>query len=161
LNVQVPWELAEYSSAIVKVIVNFTYSAEYTLPLATFSPGFFSNNVAGENIAAALDSNNNLVTTNNAVARGSTVQLFLNGLGPLQHPPASGAAVSAVDSTTIMPTITIGGEAASVSYSGLAPNFVGLYQVNAIVPLGAGTGFQTLTCTIGSVQCAQVMLPVR
>jgi uncharacterized protein (TIGR03437 family) len=161
LNVQVPWELAGYSSAIVKVIVNFTYSAEYTLPLATYSPGFFANTVAGQSIAAALDSTNKVVTTSNAVARGSVVQLFMNGLGPVQNPPASGTAVTTVDSTTTTPTITIGGETASVSYSGLAPYFVGLYQVNALVPLGIGTGLQTLTCSIGSVSCPQAMLPVK
>jgi uncharacterized protein (TIGR03437 family) len=40
----------------------------------------------------------------------------------------------------ITPTVTIGGVVAVVSYSGLAPDFAGLYQVNAIVPLGISPG---------------------
>src|SRR5262249_15128649 len=70
LDVLVPWELAGQSSVIVKVIVNYTYSAEYTLPLATYSPGFFANQVGGQAIAAALDSTNNVIGTSNAAARG-------------------------------------------------------------------------------------------
>ena len=36
--------------------------------------------------------------------------------------------------------MTIGGVPASVSFSGLAPGFVGLYQVNAQVPAGLAAG---------------------
>ena len=42
INLQVPWELANYPSATVKVIINYTYSPTYTLNLATYSPGFFA-----------------------------------------------------------------------------------------------------------------------
>ena len=37
-------------------------------------------------------------------------------------------------------TATIGGVDASVSFAGLAPGFVGLYQVNAMVPGGVVAG---------------------
>ena len=37
-------------------------------------------------------------------------------------------------------TATIGGVNASVSFAGLAPGFVGLYQVNAVVPEGVVAG---------------------
>jgi uncharacterized protein (TIGR03437 family) len=36
--------------------------------------------------------------------------------------------------------VTIGGLAANVQFSGLAPGYVGLYQVNAQVPAGSATG---------------------
>jgi len=36
----------------------------------------------------------------------------------------------------MFPTVTIGGVSANVSFSGLAPGYVGLYQVNAQVPAG-------------------------
>lgn len=161
LNVQVPWELAGQASVTVKAIVNFTYSAEYTLPLAAYSPGFFANSVGGQLIAAALDLNYHVISAINPATRGSTVQLYLNGLGPVQTTPADGAAVSSADSTTTTASITIGGQPAMVSYSGLAPNFVGLYQVNAVVPASIGTGLQPITCSIGGVSCPTVMLPVQ
>ena len=164
LNVQVPWELAGQSAAIVKVIINYTYSAEYTLPLATYSPGFFAAAENGATIAAALDANNAAVSAANPVARGAAVQLFLNGLGPVNNRPASGApAPSGAQAATTLsqPQILIGGAEATVTFSGLAPNFVGLYQVNAIVPGTIGAGSASLTCSVGGLSCAPVSLPVK
>jgi uncharacterized protein (TIGR03437 family) len=60
-----------------------------------------------------------------------------------------------------MPTITIGGQLATVGFSGLAPGFADLYQVNATVPTGIGTGAQTVTCSIGGVSCQPVYLFVN
>jgi uncharacterized protein (TIGR03437 family) len=162
INLQVPWELANYSSATVKVIVNFTYSSEYTLHLATYSPGFFANAAGGQLVAAALDLTNNVVSSSNPVARGGTVQLYLNGLGPVNHQPADGWPATDASSTTLAtPTISIGGQPAAVTFSGLAPGYVDLYQVNAVVPSGIGTGAQPVTCSIGGVSCQTVSLYVK
>jgi uncharacterized protein (TIGR03437 family) len=43
-------------------------------------------------------------------------------------------------STTTLPTVTIGGVNAPVAFSGLAPGFVGLWQLNVQVPANAPTG---------------------
>ena len=42
--------------------------------------------------------------------------------------------------TTNTVTATLGGQAAQVQFAGLAPGFVGLYQVNVIVPSGLTPG---------------------
>lgn len=164
INVQVPWELAGQSSAIVKVIINYTYSAEYTLALASYSPGFFAAADNGVTVAAALDANNKAVSAANPVARGQAVQLFLNGLGPVNNQPASGSpAPSGTKAATTLsqPQIVIGGAQATVTFSGLAPNFVGLYQVNAIVPDTIPSGLASMTCSAGGLSCATVSLPVK
>jgi minor extracellular serine protease Vpr len=162
LNVQVPWELANYSSATVKVILNYTYSAEYTLNLATYAPGFFSYQSNGQPVAAALDLGNTEISASHPVTRGSTVVLFLNGLGPVDHQPADGWPATDASSTTLaIPSITIGGQPATVTFSGLAPGYVDLYQVNAVVPTGIGTGAQPITCSIGGVSCQTVTLYVN
>ena len=49
---------------------------------------------------------------------------------------------SAIANTTAVPTVTIGGQAAQVVFSGLAPGFVGLYQIDVIVPSGVVAGSQ-------------------
>jgi uncharacterized protein (TIGR03437 family) len=163
LNLQVPWELANYSSAIVKVIVNYTYSSTYTLNLATYAPGFFAyQSSSGQLFASALDSNLNVVTASNPVARGKTVALYLNGLGPVNNQPADGWAATDSTSTTVAtPTIMIGNQPATVSFSGLAPGYADLYQVNAIVPTGISAGTQPVTCTIGGISCQTVYLYVN
>jgi uncharacterized protein (TIGR03437 family) len=150
LNVQVPWELAGQTSAFVKVIVNYTYSALYLLPIAEYSPGFFVINYT-TNEAAALLPNYSLVSSSNPVPRGTPVLLYLNGLGPVNNPPGDGLAVSgATSTTTATPTVTIGGQPATVTYSGLAPGLVG-YQVNAVVPSGISAGMQPVVLSIGGV----------
>ena len=162
INVQVPWELANYPSATVKVIINYTYSAEYTLNLAPYSPGFFSYQSGGVALASALDLNYNLVTAGNPVSRGSTVQLYLNGLGPVNNQPADGwPATDATSTTVAAPLITIGGQPAAVTFSGLAPGYADLYQINATVPSGIGAGLQPVTCSIGGVSCQTVNLSVN
>jgi minor extracellular serine protease Vpr len=163
LNIQVPWELEGQSSAIVKVIIGETYSAEYTLPLAAYGPGFFAYNSGSQLMALALDTSYHLITPSNSAKRGGVVQLYLGGLGPVSKPPASGAAAldNPLSQTVATPTITIGGQTANVLWSGLAPGFVGLYQVDATVPDNAGTGLQPATCSVGGVACQTVMLPLE
>jgi uncharacterized protein (TIGR03437 family) len=42
--------------------------------------------------------------------------------------------------TTALPRVTIGGRAATVVFSGLAPGLVGLWQLNVQVPTDAPSG---------------------
>ena len=51
--------------------------------------------------------------------------------------------------TNATPTVTIGGQPAAVSFSGLAPGFPGLYQIDATVPAGLSAGNQSVTVSIG------------
>ena len=51
------------------------------------------------------------------------------------------AGTASVGSATVNPvTMTIGGQPATVIYSGLTAGFPGLYQVNVMVPGGITTG---------------------
>ncbi len=148
VNVQIPWELQNQSSVLVKVIVGDTNGTVVTLPLANASPGIFE---VGTSAAAALDNAFKLVTATNPVKRGQAIQIYANGLGPVTNQPASGelALSSKLSQTTTVPVVMIGGLPAQVLFSGLAPGFPGLYQVNVIVPLGLTVGQQKLTIAIG------------
>jgi minor extracellular serine protease Vpr len=162
LNVQVPWELQGQTQATVKVMVNYTYSATYKLLMAEYSPGFFVIDYGTQEVAAQ-DASYNVVTSSNPVARGSVVQLFVNGLGPVNNQPADGLAgpPDASATTKVKPTVTIGGQTATIEYSGLAPGYVGLYQVNADVPQGIGTGMQPIIISIGGVTSKTAYLSVK
>jgi uncharacterized protein (TIGR03437 family) len=77
------------------------------------------------------------VTSNSAPAAvGSYIQIYCNGLGPVTNPPADGqqALQNPLSRTVTMPQVFIGGQSASVIFSGLAPGFVSLYQINVQVP---------------------------
>jgi minor extracellular serine protease Vpr len=148
VNVQVPWELEGQSSAQVKVAINYSYGNVVTLPLANFAPAFFEVSTGA---VAALDANYKTIGTSNPAVRGQTIALFANGLGAVINTPASGdpASSTTLSQTTQTPTVTIGGVAAPISFSGLAPGFAGLYQINVTVPSTIGAGQQPIVVSIG------------
>jgi uncharacterized protein (TIGR03437 family) len=116
--------------------------------LSDFSPAFFE---IGNGAVAALDLSNNVIGASNPASRGATVQLFGNGFGPVTNQPASGdpAPSSPLAETKSKPVVMIGSAQASVSFSGLAPGFPGLYQINAVVPSSLTPGTYPITVAIG------------
>ena len=155
VNMIVPWELEGQTSAQVKVSWDGDlYSNVATVPIAAYNPAFFQS---CNNFACALDyPNYNLITTGNPAKRGNYIQLYANGLGPVTNPPGDGVAAlaSPLSETTTAPVVTIGGAvvpAGDVTFSGLAPGYPALYQVNIKVPTTAQTGNVPITIQIGGV----------
>jgi uncharacterized protein (TIGR03437 family) len=160
VNVQVPWELQGQSAAQVKVTIDYSNGNVVTMPLADYSPAFFETSAG---VAAALDSNFQVIGASNPAKRGQTVQLYANGLGPVTNQPASGdpAPASPLAMTKSQPTVSIGGQQAAVSFSGLAPGFAGLYQINVTVPQNLTPGNQPLTVSIGGQTSKQSGIVVQ
>ena len=147
VNVQVPWELQGQSSAQVKVTISspnggYAYGNVYTLPLTAYAPAFFGTS-SGQ--------------------AGQIIALYANGLGPVTNQPASGDVASALplSSTTTPATVTIGGISTPVSFSGLAPGFAGLYQVNAAIPSSLTPGTYPITLTIGHQSSSPSTLTIQ
>jgi uncharacterized protein (TIGR03437 family) len=164
LNLQVPWELTGQSTATLAATLNGQTGATQTVNLAGFAPAIFTMNSQGTGQGAILDSSYHLVDSSNPATDGTTtILIYCTGLGPVTNQPATGspAPSSPLAKTTAPPTVTIGGTPASVSFSGLAPGYVGLYQVNALVlsaPPGEGV---PVTISIGGVTSNTVTIAVR
>jgi uncharacterized protein (TIGR03437 family) len=127
------------------------------------SPGFFIHNQTSDSTPlpgqtlpgqiAALNCNTKVNGqcddavngTANPANPGSTIQLFLTGQGLVSNAPPDGQGVCAAFSTGPQPVVLIGGAIASVTYSGLAPCFIGLWQINAVIPTNPSNlpGFPT------------------
>ena len=139
-------------------LFEFGFGNVVSVPLASYTPAIF-----GTGSAAAEDLNGHLISSSNPATRGGYVQLFCNGLGPVTNQPASGdsALGSPLSSTTTTPTVTIGGVSANVIFSGLAPGFPGLYQVNLQVPSNAPTGNPPIVVSIGGVSSPALTLAVQ
>jgi uncharacterized protein (TIGR03437 family) len=165
VNFQVPWELAGLLQTTVTAKLNGGKSASQLLNLALYAPGIFTMNSQGTGQGAILNSTYRLVDVSNPAARGaSVVQIFCTGLGPVTNQPLSGspAPLDSYATTTIMPVVTIGGALAPVRFSGLAPGYVGLYQVNALVPSDSATGDNVpVVITIGGAPSNTVTISVR
>jgi uncharacterized protein (TIGR03437 family) len=104
--------------------------------LAPAVPAIFTHDASGAGPASALHNSSELpVTASNPAAPGEYIQLYCTGLGA-SH--VSGP----LDVTTLEAQVYLGSPAVSapVSFSGLAPGFTGLYQVNFQIPDGLPPG---------------------
>jgi uncharacterized protein (TIGR03437 family) len=163
INVQVPWELQGVSTAQMKVSIGDSSSQLVTIPIASHSPALFEYpDSSGRQLVAAVNERG-VVGTGNPARRGGFVSLYVNGLGPVDPQPHSGEAAggSPLSQTRATPEVTIGGRRAEVQFSGLAPGFVGLYQMNVRVPDDTATGLQPVVVTANGIASKAANLPVE
>jgi uncharacterized protein (TIGR03437 family) len=58
------------------------------------------------------------------------------------------------------PTVSVGSQVATVSYAGLSPLFVGLYQINFQVPASSASGDLEVDVTQNGMAANPTLLPV-
>jgi uncharacterized protein (TIGR03437 family) len=169
-NFQVPWELLGENEALLRVLVDGRESYAQQMRIVEFDPGIFTANQSGSGqgsilIAgtASLAAPEGFVPGSRPVKRGEFLSIFCNGLGQVNDPPPTGAVTPSdiLRRTLEQPTVTIGGVEARVVFSGLAPGFIGFYQVNVEVPAAAPTGNAVpLVLTIGEEPSNEVTVAV-
>ena len=96
--------------------------------------------------------------------RGEFISIYCTGLGPTDPSVPSGTAAPASSLAVVktQPSVTIGGRPATVAFAGLAPGFVGVYQINAQVPAGITPGDAVpVVITQGSAQSNTATIAVR
>ena len=148
INVQLSNSLPGGGTADVQVVRldtgQITGGAE--LQLASAAPGLFTSNGSGGGQVAAINfSDGSINSPTNAVARGQTLILYGTGVGPVSNPPADGTGASVATPASSKPLVLIGSSSttvpeANITYSGLAPTLVGVWQINLVIPDNAQTG---------------------
>jgi uncharacterized protein (TIGR03437 family) len=123
------------------------------LAVATFnmqsaSPGLYTTNGSGTGqvAAAVYDSKGNYLGNNSPsipTTAGGTITLWLTGSGYVAGLPADGTAPGGTFNTHATPVVLINGQPAQVTFSGIASQFPGLWQLNVVVP--AGTPSSTIS----------------
>ena len=146
INAQVPFATVrdEYSlgtSAVIVVTNGGVASNAVSVPLGQTSPGVFSVNFNGLGAGIIVDSLTfQPISADNPASEGQFVSIFLTGLGDVKPPVADGTAAPGVEplARTTDPNIwvlfSVDALPGTILYSGAAPNFVGLYQINVQVP---------------------------
>jgi len=173
INFQVPWELLGAQASIV-VMANGSASTAQPVSLHTASPGIFSLDSSGSGQGAIQIANTTLFAATagsvppGAVGRpvnlGESLTIYCSGLGYVSPQPATGAAApsSQLSNTQLVVTATIGGASSPVTFAGLSPGFVGLYQVNVQVPNAAPAGTHVpVVITVGGVISNTVTIAVQ
>ena len=89
--------------------------------------------------------------------------MFAAGLGVTNPPVDASSAAPATPLAVVMNAVsaTVGGKASQVSYAGLAPGLVGLYQINLAIPADVLASAQTpVVITAAGLSSAVVMIAV-
>ena len=159
INAQLPFDVPIRQLTLTVYNADHPGGAFRTPALVDSAPGIFSFTSDGQGQGAVRVAGTGLIARapfdrfSRPARRGETVEIYCTGLGRITDPPPLGqpTPVSPLFHTPVLPIVTIGGARANVSFSGLAPNFVGIYQVNAIVPMNATTGaFVPLSLRMGT-----------
>jgi len=143
-----------------------------TLRLVSAAPGIFSILMNGQGQGAVLNQDNSQngdpqrFLGVKPAARSSVIQIFATGAGETTPSLAAGEAAPGSGNplvlTKVQPTVTIGGKNAKVQFSGMAPGFVGLWQINAEVPADVTPGMALpLVITAGGAQSNTVTIAVQ
>jgi uncharacterized protein (TIGR03437 family) len=149
INLVVPKAPAD---AEVVVLREDLESDPLSLSLTMYAPGVFTLDGMPGGPAAGLHADGRIVGPADPAARGETIQLFLTGMGvrnPLMLRP------------DVLPVVRVGDVPAEIAFSGDAPGYPGLDQINFKVPLDAPAGPEVpLTVQFGSSVGNRVTLAV-
>jgi uncharacterized protein (TIGR03437 family) len=149
INFQVPWAMPTSGTVNVSVLVNGGSSNTSAVAVGTAAPGLFFDPASG----AAIVQNTPDYSLNNAsnpAPAGSTIVAYLTGSGPVSPAAKDGTPTRSdtLTNATSVATAKIGSAPATVSFTGLTPGFIGLAQMNIVVPTGLAPGVYPLSVTI-------------
>jgi uncharacterized protein (TIGR03437 family) len=119
-----------------------TYALPSPVVLADAQPAVFTKDQTGAGQGIVVNAQGVLADAANPVSAGDLVLIFGAGFGEADPTIEAGEAVPSdpLSRTKHPATVTIGGIAAVVHFSGPTPGFTGLYQINATVPAGVSIG---------------------
>jgi len=107
------------------------------------SPSLFTANGSGTGQVLALNQDGSANNGSHPAKAGSVVSLFGTGSGAMDGMPPDGVAAQGLVATPQRPRVFINSDFvpdSDVQFSGLAPGFVGLWQINVKVPANVPPG---------------------
>ncbi len=159
INLLLPWKTPV---GLYPLIVNATGQTvgPINITIVAEAPGIFQY---GANRAVAQNVNNNFSLNGPGApaAAGSTIAVYVTGIGLVSNTPADGVATpsSPFSQASYLNGATIGGVNASVTFLGLTPGSVGLAQANITVP-NLASGDYPLILTVAGVQSTSALISV-
>jgi uncharacterized protein (TIGR03437 family) len=135
INALLPQDLP-VADATVAVVSGGVRGASVVIRLERVAPSVFLSGLGRPGQGAVLNSDSTPNSSASPARPGSMIQIYATGLGPVSPPvsPGQPAGGSPPSVATVTPRVYVNNVAAEVSFAGLAPGFVGLFQVNARVP---------------------------
>jgi uncharacterized protein (TIGR03437 family) len=159
INFLVPWNTPSGPYPLI-VTANGQTVGPVNITISGQAPGIFQY---GANRAVAQNFNDNysLNSPSAPAAVGSTLIVYVNGIGMVSNQPTDGASSpsSPLSQGLNTSTATIGGVGAAVTFIGLTPGFVGLAQANITVP-NLPTGDYPLILNIAGLESTAALVSV-
>jgi len=154
VNFLVPFEIAGTSSATVVVTRAGRSSVPAEAQVFAVQPGIYG-------IAHAADYTP--VTSGRPLQRGEFGIVYASGLGAVSNQPATGGpGPSSPPAATLADVhVSLAGLPCEVTFAGLAPGMIGVYQVNFRVPAGAPSGSQSVVLGAGQSASPAVAASVQ
>ena len=131
------------------------------IPVGAVQPGIFFDPATG--LGAIVNNDDGTVVWERPARAGGIVVIFCTGLGAVDPAGQTGLpAPTDPPAETLLPVeVRVGGRAGTVLFSGLAPFFAGLYQVNVILPGDLPPGRYVLVITVGGLTSNEVFIDVE
>jgi uncharacterized protein (TIGR03437 family) len=150
-NFQVPSNVPVGTNRVaVRVADTQELVAGGSLVVTAVGPGIFTATQNGGGQGAISNQDQSVNSASNPAARGSTIVLYGTGQGQVSPAVQDGTAAptSPLSNTVAIPTsnqstcinsqpsicVAIGSTFGNISYSGLAPGYIGLWQINVQIP---------------------------
>jgi uncharacterized protein (TIGR03437 family) len=177
-NFQVPTNAPQGTSRVaVRTADTAELIAGGSLVVASVSPGLYTLGQDGKGQAAATNQDSQLNNSSNPALRGSVITLYGTGQGQVSpavpdgfpapsQPLANTVTVPTSDAKTCVNSqpsmcVAIGNSFGTVQFSGLAPGFVGLWQINVIIPQDVTPGNVNVRVLINGTPSNLVSIAVR
>jgi len=169
VNVQVPGGVSTGAQSLV-VTTAVGSSAPFPVTVNTTEPGLLAPAnflIGGNQNVVAQFADGTYVAPPGAISGvnsqraqpGDEIVIYGIGFGTVSPNSPPGQLVESLDTLSDSFTMSFGGVAAtSVAYEGLAPNFMGLYQFNVVVPSVAASDSVPLTFTLDGADGAQTLV---
>ncbi len=141
VNAQVPSGVSAGPATFA--VIAGANTAQQTITLNAVAPAIFSTSVGQ---AAITNQDNSLNMPSNPARRTKAIVIYATGLGAV----TTTGGLSRADATV---SVVIGGTEIPAAFAGLTPGFVGLYQVNVVLPatLPPGLGLPLYLKQAGAV----------
>jgi uncharacterized protein (TIGR03437 family) len=145
INAQLPFQAEGNTTMILRTPGGV--SDNFNLTVLPAAPSVFRNGVAGDqsNLPAVVRAANRLlVTASNPIHRGDAITIYLTGMGKTTPAIEAGepAPNEPLAAALIPPRVLLGEVELPVSFAGLVPGEVGVYQINASVPRSVPLGLE-------------------
>ena len=152
VNFVVPADVPTGTAQLAVQVGNVTSTAA-SIAVLPVQPGIFFDSATG--FGAISVAGTGQLTLDRPAQAGDSLEIYATGLGSVR------GIAGGLYETVARPEVTIGSVPTELLYSGMAPGFTGLYQVNVRVPAGLAPGDHSLILRAAGAASNQVKIGLQ